>query len=454
MRARQSCVPRGADVSTKKKSLVPLFGVAFIVAIVSTGIFYGLFVGKLNSASVVTAGSGSVLTASKAVPAGSVLKQEDLKTIPWTSAAPPAGLVTRPEDAVGQTLVEPLVEGEVLTVSKLASKPGGGALSASRGIPDGMRAVSLMVQDSAGVVAMLKPGNRVDVQVVGSVNGQFNNEPQLRTILENVKVLTVPREPQLQNGRGAIITLLVSPAEAAVAGLADSTSKIRIVLRNPIDQRKENMGAVALGNIFRQGTVPRAAPPAPATPRAPSYPPAQVQLLVRVAGAGSEAVKEIESQLDSAVSKDAFQVSALKPGAAVDGALGRMQVLSASNLVAGQRREAGATWSLEYPGKDYGLRIEFSPAIQSGGRLLVRVHPEVAVPVESGIARRQVRTEIEVADGQSFVVSGLTGPGKPPVLWERLFPGRQLAPNLKELLVFVTPRLLRANTGALIRPKV
>jgi Flp pilus assembly protein CpaB len=446
-------------VSTKKKSLVPLFGVAFIVAIVSTGIFYGLFVGKLNSASVATAGSGTILAASKAVPAGAVLKQEDLKEVPWTSTTPPDGLVTKLEEAVGQTLVEPLAQNEVLTASKLASKSGGGLLTASRGIPDGMRAVSLMVQDSAGVVAMLKPGNRVDVQVVGTVNGQFNNEPQLRTILENVKVLTVPREPQLQNGRGTIITLLASPSEAAVLGLADSTSKIRIVLRNPIDERKENLGAVALGNIFRQGAVPHAAPQAgaSATPRTYVDSPAQVQLLVRVAGAGSEAVKEIESQLDGAVSKDALQVSALRQGAPVDGALGRMQVLSTSNLVAGQRREAGATWALENPGKDYGLRIEFAPAIQSGGRLLVRVHPEVTVPVDSGIARRQVQTEIEVADGQSFLVSGLTGPEKPPVLWERLFPGRQVAPNLKELLVFVTPRVLRANPGgsqAMVRPKV
>ncbi|MCC6362772.1 MAG: Flp pilus assembly protein CpaB [Bryobacterales bacterium] len=452
-------------MSTKKKSLVPLFGVAFIVAIVSTGIFYGLFVGKLNSASVATAGSGTILAASTAVPAGSVLKQEDLKSVPWTAAAPPAGLVTKLEDAVGQTLVEALAQDEVLPVSKLASKSGGGALTASRGIPNGMRAVSLMVQDSAGVVAMLKPGNRVDVQVVGSVNSQFNNEPQLRTILENVKVLTVPREPQLQSGRGTIITLLASPTEAAVLGLADSTSKIRIVLRNPIDEKKENLGAVALGNIFRQGVVPHAAPQtgAPAAPRTSVNSPAQVQLLVRVAGAGSEAVKEIESQmdgpvsLDGAVSKDALQVSALRQGAAVDGALGRMQVLSTSNLVAGQRREAGATWTLENPGKDYSLRIEFAPAVQSGGRLLVRVHPEVTVPVESGIARRQVQTEIEVADGQSFVVSGLTGPEKPPVLWQRLFPGRPIPPNLKELLVFVTPRLLRANTGgsqAMVRPKV
>ena len=35
-----------------KKNLVPLLGIAFVVAIISTGIFYGLFVGKLKSATI------------------------------------------------------------------------------------------------------------------------------------------------------------------------------------------------------------------------------------------------------------------------------------------------------------------------------------------------------------------------------------------------------------------
>jgi hypothetical protein len=35
-----------------KKNLVPLLGIAFVVAIVSTGIFYGLFVGRLKTAAV------------------------------------------------------------------------------------------------------------------------------------------------------------------------------------------------------------------------------------------------------------------------------------------------------------------------------------------------------------------------------------------------------------------
>ncbi len=32
-----------------KRNIVPLLGIAFVVAIISTGIFYGLFAGKLRS---------------------------------------------------------------------------------------------------------------------------------------------------------------------------------------------------------------------------------------------------------------------------------------------------------------------------------------------------------------------------------------------------------------------
>ena len=40
----------------KKNNLLKLLGIAFVVAIVSTGIFYGLFVNKLSSST----GSGKI----------------------------------------------------------------------------------------------------------------------------------------------------------------------------------------------------------------------------------------------------------------------------------------------------------------------------------------------------------------------------------------------------------
>ena len=76
----------------KKNNLLKLLGIALIVAIVSMGIFYGLFVGKLTSSQ----GSGKTLVvAAHALKVGTQLQSTDLKTIPWPVRPIAAGLLRR-----------------------------------------------------------------------------------------------------------------------------------------------------------------------------------------------------------------------------------------------------------------------------------------------------------------------------------------------------------------------
>lgn len=426
--------------NNRKKSLVPLFGVAFIVAILSTGIFYGLFVGKLNSASTSQAGAGKVLLAARSLPAGAVLKTQDLKEVAWGKPPMPAGAVTSLSEATGQTLVGPLAENEMLMRIRLASKTGGPADSASMGIPEGMRAISLQVHDSEGVIAMLKPGHRIDIQVVTPPG--FHSEAQLRTALENVPVLAIPNPKEMLGVRGGahIVTVLAAPKEAAMLGLADSTAKIRIALRNPIDQKKENLSSLSLGTA--------------SSPASQSAEPAQhIQLTVRLAGASRTAIEDLVSQLDGGSAKTGlWQVAAFRPQAAIDAALERLEqtrsleVLHQSRVLAVPRRiviESGAQWSVSEPSSGCGLRIRFAPWIQSSGRLLVRVHPEITTPGNNSVNRRRMETEIELADGQSFLVRGWAAPAEYPLLWEKLFPGRATGGSQREFLVLVTTKLVR-----------
>lgn len=450
-------------MSTRKKNLVPLFGVAFIVAIISTGIFYGLFVGKLNSAPSSPAG-GSILIAAKAIPAGTVLTAQHLRTAPWGAVPAPAGAITQLQDAVGKTVVEPVAENELLTTSRLASKNGGTVDGGSMGIPDGMRAVSLTVQDSAGVIALLKPGHRVDIQVVASIPGSPMNEPQLRTMLENMQVLTIPRDVHGSRGNAQVVTVLATPKEAAALGLADSTAKIRFTLRNPMDQKTDNLTAVGLGNVFRQGA---GAPtlPSTVTVRRPSAPAQtqQIEFLLRVAGLGSEASKELESLLDGrSTNAGMLQVSALRAGSAVDQTMTRMQgsngldLLSTSRVLASLRQEAGAQWSLDSKTSACGLRIQLAPSLQADGKVRLRVHPEVSTAGDNGISRRKVDTEIEVADGQSFLVRGFAEPAHLGLLRDHLFPGKGNSATSHDLIVVVTPRVIRSAPAmaAVVPPTV
>lgn len=75
----------------KKDNMGKLLGVALVVAIICTGLFYMLFAMKANSQSGTT-----MVVAAKALKAGMVLTPADLKTITWpVPQLPPGRIATR-----------------------------------------------------------------------------------------------------------------------------------------------------------------------------------------------------------------------------------------------------------------------------------------------------------------------------------------------------------------------
>jgi pilus assembly protein CpaB len=211
----------------KKKNLVTLLGIALVVALVSTGVFYGLFVTKLKSDTGKT-----LVVAAKTLEAGTVLASADLKTIAWPAQELPQGAFERPDQVAGKTLFTSLSPTEPVLAARLASTDGGGQ---GAGVPAGMRAVSVHVSDSSGVISLLRTGHKVDVQLI--VPRTNSTVAQLRTVIEDVTVLAVNPKPE-QNSQGfnlPVVTLLAKPEEADVVALADSGARLRLTLRNPLD---------------------------------------------------------------------------------------------------------------------------------------------------------------------------------------------------------------------------
>jgi pilus assembly protein CpaB len=228
----------------KKNNLMTLLGIALVVAIVSTGLFYGLFVNKLSS----NTGSGRTLVvAAKALKAGTVLTDDDLKAIPWPGEQlPKGGFATKPE-VVGNTLLDGINEDEPVFDTRLASASRAG----SAGIPAGMRAVSVHVSDSTGVLALLRAGYHVDVQVVRKP-GQGPGA-EVRTALQNLQVLSVtPQFEQSSQGHNLpVVTLLAKPQEADVLAAADAGARVRLALRNPLDDDTKGRSPLTLDTVMR-----------------------------------------------------------------------------------------------------------------------------------------------------------------------------------------------------------
>jgi len=132
----------------------------------------------------------------------------------------------------------PMVKNEPILKAKLASKEAGFGLPPV--IPEGMRAVSVRVNEVVGVAGYVLPGTRVDV--VATVNPtQQQTDVTSKVILTNVLVLASGTKIEQDGDKGkpmevSVVTLLVDPGESERLTLASTEGKIQLALRNPIDK--------------------------------------------------------------------------------------------------------------------------------------------------------------------------------------------------------------------------
>ena len=222
-----------------------------------------------------------VVLAAARIPLGTRLEASHLRTVPWPGSAPVPGMFSNPADCLGRALMTPVVENEPILENKLAPLNGGSGLPAV--IPEGMRAVSVAVNDVVAVAGFVAPGTMVDVLATGAVEGGAGRQSITRTILENVPVLAAgQRVEQDKDGKPQtvpVITLLVSPEDANRLTMASTEGRIQLALRNTIDSKMENPPLVLRSSLFTPPAAPRVA--GPMRPAAPKQAPAFVVEVIR-----------------------------------------------------------------------------------------------------------------------------------------------------------------------------
>jgi pilus assembly protein CpaB len=126
----------------------------------------------------------------------------------------------------------PIPQGNPILFSMLA--PEGTAAGLSGILDDGKRALTVKVDEVAGVAGFIHPGDRVDVLMDLSLKAQ--SEHFSKTILHNISVLTTGQiwEQKGENKPMVVntVTLELTPEEAEVLNLASNEGKIRLALRN------------------------------------------------------------------------------------------------------------------------------------------------------------------------------------------------------------------------------
>jgi hypothetical protein len=286
----------------------------------------------------------------------------------------------------------------------------------------------------------------VDLQAVSDKNVAA----QLRTVLENVQVLAVS-SPDANGNRpagAAAVTVLIRAQDADLVALADAGSRVRLALRNPLDQQTTPRHALTLGALFTAGNKPDSYAPAATHPASAAGWDHPVQLHVRVLEASDAALgelraqsEEISSGLGSNVpSDDSWRVSAFHSS---EQALKLMQSLEYKHqlaVVSSERLTAGVGRPISYHAgaKPFQLRVRFSPEWLTIGKLGLELNPQLGGP---GLPESAKKFEAGLADTSSFWVQGFVSDPPGQNSPARLFPTRSW--EHKHLVIFVSARTIQ-----------
>jgi pilus assembly protein CpaB len=258
------------------RTLVVLLVAVGMATVASYGVY--LAVKSIPERRVEVATAHAVV-AVRPLPVGTLVTKDDVKVMPWPAAGVVPGSFASIDQVANRGLIVSVAENEPLTESKLA-KPGTGA-----GLPptitEGMRAISVRVNEVVGVAGFVVPGTRVDVMV----SLKQNDDTVTRVVVGNVQVLTAgtrfDQESAQKEGKPiptTVVTLLVTPEDAEKIALAADEGRIMLTLRNPLDQEPTQSAGVRRASLFgpaspppviqmKQGRpVARAVPPPPPPP--------------------------------------------------------------------------------------------------------------------------------------------------------------------------------------------
>lgn len=238
-----------------------VFWGALLIAAAATFGAYRLLDAKSNAGKAVTR---SVVLAAADIPEGSLIDRVALTTAVWPVNMIPAGAYASIDSVAGRVARVNVFTGEAMVPGRLAPTGAGGGLELK--IPPGQRAMSVRINDVAGISGLLQPNSRVDVMVtIASVDEKDQNRQVAKLFMENMRVLSVGTELQRDREGGAkpatAVTLAVTPEEAERLAVAMNTGSIHLVLRGYGDPDSVRTTGATSVDVLRQLQGIR--PPAP-----------------------------------------------------------------------------------------------------------------------------------------------------------------------------------------------
>jgi pilus assembly protein CpaB len=199
----------------------------------------------------------TVVVASKSLRFGNELTSTSLKEIPWPESAVPAGAFAKISDVLSgnsrRVVLTPIEANETILSAKITGPGQRATLSAT--LQDGMRAVTIRVNDVEGVAGFVLPGDRVDVALTRQLDKAAATTD---VVLQNTRVLAVDQTADERNDKPSVVkavTLEVDTAAAQKLALAASVGSLSLMLRKAGEVATETTKRVTLSDLINGGAT-------------------------------------------------------------------------------------------------------------------------------------------------------------------------------------------------------
>ncbi len=198
----------------------------------------------------------TILVATRSLRFGQPLKADDVRELKWPSGELPAGAFRTAEELLGKEgelryIMSAIEKDEPVLASKITGHGQRATLSAA--LSEGMKAVSIRVNDVLGVAGFVLPGDRVDILLTRVTRDQADGEQTfVDVLLQGVKVLAVDQTADDRADKPSVVktvTFEVTTAEAQKLTLATNVGTLSLALRNVASAGVEQTQPVTLADL-------------------------------------------------------------------------------------------------------------------------------------------------------------------------------------------------------------
>jgi pilus assembly protein CpaB len=197
----------------------------------------------------------TIVVAAKPLRFGSELSYMALREIAWPREALPAGAFSRIAELTSsrRVVLTAIEANEPILASKITGSGQRATLSAV--LADGMKAVTIRVNDVEGVAGFILPGDRVDVVLTRQ---QDKTVAASDVVLQNVRVLAVDQladERAEKPSLAKAVTLEVEVTAAQKLALASTIGTLSLALRKAGEATPVNTRRITVSDLPKSTTT-------------------------------------------------------------------------------------------------------------------------------------------------------------------------------------------------------